>query len=596
MSESIIKIIERLLIEAEMIKNKKSTSKHGKSGAKIWNSDCDDIVATLQNIRAIYEFDPSRASNDFRALNISHYNSFGDYIKSKNVAAAGCKFSTTMKQTRQKKCCPTCQSTQFEYDSASGIYICSKCNTNISKKQNNQLITKDTNNESKHIVKQINIISGKLNNPPAQVIKIMPFINEWFTNKQHIFEWLQFSGRYQAFLDKYYEEEKVRIDASFFSTPIKYGIENLCSYAVFKMFTDEFYALTDRVKNYNTFNSNILRLPIDQQLGICQWYVQNFGQTLPPEDYTVQFDNEVYELGTYIVYWKINDIHFKNPIHQQLNQIFNQNIILPGLIFEYPEICGAKGKILQKYNYQQNYIFIIKDVYKIELTPIIEEDKQKIIEIMLDFNNFVKHLKSQESTGAKHNACLWQVVLMLVLKMPYYRCYSNIIPILPIKSIITTLEIQEYWSFYRIMNKAKLKPYMTTLRTKVDNSTTAKTVVSSGEVNINNVFDFINGKGTYYGSDKEDKYLEEKLHIHVTKHPDLLDELSQSAADENDEHDEHENGNENESGQHDELSPSDLGTSDLGLSDLESTLEQDSITDSDNDSDDSSETGYSNDW
>ena len=528
MSDSIIRIIERLLTEAEIIKTKKAITKDGSLDPKIWNEEFDEIVATLNRIRSTYEFDQSRASNDFRSLDISHYNSFGEYIKYKNIAAAGYKFSTTSKQTRKKRCCPNCQCTQFEYDSANGIYICSKCQTNISKKQNNQLVTKDTNNESKHIMKQINIVAGKFNNPPAQVNKIMPFINEWFANRQHIYEWLQFSGRYDAFINKYREEENVIIDPSFFNEEFKPGIENLCSYAVFKMFTDEFYMLTDRVRSYNSFNSNMLRLSVEQQLGVCQWYVQTYGQQLPPENFTCQFGNDILELGTYIVYWKINDIHFKNPVHQQLNLIFGQNIILPGLIFEYPEICGAKGKILQKYNYQQNYVFIIKDVYKIDLTPIIEEDKQKIVDIMIDFNNFVKKMKSEESIGKKHNACLWQVVLMLVLKMPYYRCYSNIIPILPIKSIMTTLEIQEHWSLYKIMNKQKLKPYMTTLRTKVDNVTTAKTVVSKGEVNINSVIDFISGKGKYYDADKDDKYLEEKLHINLNKNEHKwADELGQ---------------------------------------------------------------------
>ena len=523
MSENILKIIERLLIEAEMIKHKKPTVKKGKAGVEIWNNDCEDIINELKNIQTLYDIDPRRAIGNFRSLEISHYESFGDYIKSKNAAAAGCKFSTTAKQTKRKKCCPNCLSTKFEYDNSNGIYICSVCKTNIGKKQSNQLITKDTNNESKHIMKQINIISGNISNPPQQVIKVLPFINTWFVDKSHILEWLKYSGRYQLFIDKYYEETKNKIDESFFKEPLKYGIENLCSYAVFKMFTDEFYMLTDRVRSYNVFNSNVLLLTPEQQFELCNVYISKYGQTLPSDNFIFEysFDGnpeklQKYELGTYFIYWKINDIHFNNPIHQQLNKMFNQNIILPGLIFEYPEICGTKGKILQKYNYQQNYIFIIKNVYKIDLIEIIPHDKQKIIELMIDFNNFVKQLKSIEE-NKKHNACLWQVVLMLILKMPYYRCYSNIIPILPIKSLMTTLEIQEHWAFYRLMNKEKLKPYLTTLRTKVDNSTTAKTIICKEEVNINNVYNFINGKGEYFGADKEDKYLEEKLHIQTKK-------------------------------------------------------------------------------
>ena len=529
MSETIIKTVERLLQEAEIIKNKKPTAKRGKIGIEIWDTNCDAIVSKLQQIQKIYEFDPGKASNDFRSLEIAGYESFGKYIIDKNPAAAGCKFGTTAKQTKKKKCCPDCLSTRFEYDNTNGIYICSVCKRNVGKKQTNQPITKDTNNEAKHITKQINIVTGTLNTPPAQVNKILPYINEWFINRTHIYEWLIFSNRYQLFIEKYKEEMNTIIDETFFKQTIKPGVKNLCPYAEFKMFCDEFYMLTERIKNYEAYKSNVHYLTPEQQIQLCQYYISIYGQKLPADDFIFEINEQKFQLGTYLVFWKTHDIHFENPIHQQLNQIFNQNIILPGLIFEFNNIKGQKGKILQKYNYQQNYMFIIKDVYKIEPIEIIPRDKSKIIEIMIDFNNFVKQLKSTEE-NKKHNACLWQVVLMLVLKMPYYRCYSSIIPILPIKSIMTTLEIQEHWAFYRLLKKEYLKPYLTTLRTKIDKSATAKTIICDSEVNINNVIDFISGKGKYFGADKEDKYLEDKLHIQKQKHecsPELIERMKE---------------------------------------------------------------------
>jgi hypothetical protein len=165
-------------------------------------------------------------------------------------------------------------------------------------------------------------------------------------------------------------------------------------------------------------------------------------------------------------------------------------------------------------------------------------------------------------TMKKHNACLWQVVLMLVLRMPYYRCYSNIIQILPIKSLLTTLEIQENWSFYRIMNYDKLKPYLTTLRTKIDEQNTAKTIVTQGQINMKTVYDFINQTGEFYNHDDEDQYLKKKLHIKDKKHEwvndvglcysDSDDDSHEDSHDEDDSHEDEDDSHEDEDDSHED--------------------------------------------
>lgn len=616
-------IITNLIDQAEKIKN---TQK------EIWIPEFDTDVQELNRILRLYECDPNEAASQFNLTNMSQFNSFGEYIKSKAINAVGYKFSATTKTTSRSKKCPNCKGIDFEY--VQGTYVCKNCGMTVIKKKVSQATNKDNLDDAKHIMKQLNAISGRLLTPPANITKIMKYIVEWFTNKSHLRDWLIYSNRLEAFKEKYKEITDSSIDLSYFEEEIKPGVENLCDYGVFKMITDEFYLLTDYLRIYNTFTSNMVSLPVENQIDICKHYLfdkmrnlaislynatsqtsnvsnvsnvstssstspvqdnikevkasqskskkknsnknssksidvvskllprvlQILGENasaatpemifnllyshnnlifakdlvdvetsdssklikvclnddikllLPTTDEVYNYLGINYEIGKYIVHHQITDISNETPIKQEICKIFNQNILLPGLIFTYSDLCGTKGSIPKKFNYQQNYIFIIKDVYKIELIPINETDKQTILNIMIDFNNYIKTMKASES-GKKHNACLWQVALMFILELPYYRCYADIIKILPIKSLSTIIHIKEYWSQYLIDNYEKLDKYRKTLRTKCIDTSESKTIVYNGEVDVENVYDFINGTGTCYKNNEEDAYLKEKLNI-----------------------------------------------------------------------------------
>lgn len=579
--------INNLINQAECIKTKQP---------EIWTEEFDKDVKKLREIIKIYEFNPNEAKSEFNLTVISQFNSFGDYVTSKAINAVGLKFSATTKTVSRNKRCPNCKGTDFEY--VQGTYACKNCGATVIKKKISQTNTKDNLDDAKHIMKQLNAISGRLLTPPAHITKVMPYVKEWFLDKSHLREWLIYSNRLELFFKKYEEITDEKIDISYFSIPIEPGVNNLCKYGVFKMFTDEFYLLTDRVSKYNAFISNMISLPQDLQLTICKSYVENklsiiahyicsnminpelvqketdpnlyktiilltnnmkqllleleyenFDENiintvlrkyiyeifetvkdetqnvilyeyikllLPLADETYIYENINYEIGKYIIHYQITDVKTETDFKKELCKIFYQNILLPGLTFEYSVLCGTKGNIPKKFNYQQNYIFIIKDVYKIELIPILESDKQTIINIMIDFNNYIKTCKTTES-GKKHNACLWQVALMFILELPYYRCYSDIIKILPIKSLSTIIHIKEYWTKYNIDNYEKLEKFRKTLRKTCSDTSESKTITYNGDVDVENVYDFINGTGKCYKNDEEDAYLKEKLNI---KHDD----------------------------------------------------------------------------
>lgn len=188
---------------------------------------------------------------------------------------------------------------------------------------------------------------------------------------------------------------------------------------------------------------------------------------------------------------------------------------MPGLMFDYNKVYGSDN-IPKKFTYQQNYIFIIHKIYNIEYYNILESDKQIICDIMMKFNAFVKDVKSKQS-GKNHNSCLWQISLLYVFELPWFRCYKDIIKILPIKISNTTTGIGEMWTKFKITNHEYISKYTSQIRKTITETKTKIKTVINNEVDKQAVLDFINETGASYGSDK-DKYLRDKLHIKEANH------------------------------------------------------------------------------
>ena len=484
---------------------------------EIWLPQFDEDLKNLRKIYNTYLIDPNDADNQFRKMIISQYSSFGEYVKSQNINAVKYKFAATLKESKRKKKCLNCGCTDFEYNG--DTYTCTKCGSTIIKKQGSQLVDKAGIDESKHILKQLNAISGKLQTPPANINKILPYVKMWFLNRSYLYNWLIYDGRLDEFKKKYEAISGIKIDDNYFKEEIKPGVENLCKYNIFKLYTDEFYTLTARIKDYMQYTSNMSILTEGQQFEICKMFYE-INHRLPSDGETFKLvvndginqSIRDYEIGKYIIRKRITDINSKTEIKQCLNNLFGFDITLPGLMFEYELLCGSRGQIPMKFNYQQNYIFIVKDIYKLQLVNILEADKQDIINIMLKFNKFIKDTKKIE-TGKKHNSCLWQVILKFILEMPYFRCYSDIIKILPIKSYQTVAHIKEYWLTYKIINYKDLAKYENILRDKCVDTVKTITTTKNESVNVGAVLDAINQIGTEFGRYEEDKFFSDKLFI-----------------------------------------------------------------------------------
>ena len=497
------KTIQEYIIQGELIKNKFSN---------IWKKDYDELINKLKDISNIANLDEINAQIKFNSLGISKFSTFGDYIKSIDINTSKLRFNTHHRIVQKKLICRHCGSSQVSI-TKEGIYVCKKCGSEIVSKGNTQLLAKETIDTSKHIVKQLNTLTGRIN-PPNALNKVLPYLEIWFINRKYIYDYLKYVNQVEQWKEKYLFLTGISIDDSYFSEIVERKPESLCSYKIFKLYTDTFYEMTNLIKTYSLFSNNMSILKEDLILKICQKYYDDYHK-IPPEDEIYVYEGTKYEIGKYIISKLFVDINSETYIKQQLNKIFHTEFKMPGLMFDYDKVYGGDN-IPKKFTYQQNYIFIIHKIYNIQYYNILESDKQIICDIMIKFNSFVKEVKSKQS-GKNHNSCLWQISLLYVFELPWFRCYKDIIKILPIKLSNTTTGIGEMWTKFKIVNHDYISKYTSTIRKNIEETKTKIKTIIDTDIDKQAVLDFINETGGSYGGDK-DKYLRDKLHIREAKH------------------------------------------------------------------------------
>lgn len=482
---------------------------------EIWKPKYDEDLRTLRRIIDKASIDESAAQHEFHLTEISKSKHFGAYIQKQDVTACAIKFASIAKQTKTKKICKACGESDIKVDQ--GVFVCRKCGAELISRGQNQLVAKENNDSSKHLMKQLKFLTNECN-PPTSITKIIPYIKKWFLDKSYIKNWLIYRNSLDSWFKKYKKHTKIDIDETYFDEPFKPGIENLIYYKVFTMFTDEFYNLTLLVTQYNEFENNMSDLTQEQQIEILEAYQAEYNKLPEGEDvfrYTICGETMDFEVGRFIIKQQISDIEATTEFKQRLNKIFNCTIKLPGLMFNYNELydTNRKEKIPKKFTYQQNYVYIIHEVFNIPYYNILEADKQQICQIMLDFNNYLKLVK-REQTGKNHNSCLWIISLRCVLKLPFFRCYADIIKILPVKESATIDSIKETWDMFLISHHSDLEKFTNIIRKEKPNDLDNMSVkIVNEQIDTGELMDFINETGEKYEKNSSDKYLKERLHI-----------------------------------------------------------------------------------
>ena len=517
-------IIQQFLSEAEEIKNKLIKQ----NNTSIWNSSYDELITKLKDISELANIDDQAAYSEYLSLKISKYNCFGDYIKNNNSKAEALKFNVRQQSIAKDLVCRQCASRYVVVKD--GVYCCVQCGSEIKSKVNTQLVAKEITDNSKHITKQLNALTGRIN-PPSSISKILPFLETWLLNRKFLGDYLQWTNSMKKFNDQYKKITGTPVPDNFFEEVLEKKAENLPEYALYKLYTDWFFEMTEKAKHLNGLTSNMTKLNDELIIEICKNYVSkqltedaDLGSFVPAIGTKFEYNNVEYEIGNYIGILQVSyypnkfssSQNVKSELRRELEIIFDSDLIMPGLMFNYKTEYSNKSNTPKKFTYQQNYIFIIHKVYNIESSDIIEEDKNTICDLMNKFNLFIKELKHSK-TGKQHNSCLWQLTLSCVLTLPYFRCYKSIIDILPIKASNTSVAITEAWSNYCVINHNELVKFKTVIRNEIPKEKTEIKVENDVELDTNSVVDFISGTGRYYASSK-DNYLRDKLNVKEIDH------------------------------------------------------------------------------
>ena len=161
---NLVKIIQEYIDQGELIKYK---------NPKYWNESYDEIIMELKEIADISRINGNDSINLFNNLSISKFKTFGDYIKSVDIKASKAHFNIHHKVEKKKLICRHCGSNRVYLSKEEGLYVCKNCNCEIQNKVNTQLLAKETVDTSKHIVKQLNTLIGKVNTPIKKHIHLL---------------------------------------------------------------------------------------------------------------------------------------------------------------------------------------------------------------------------------------------------------------------------------------------------------------------------------------------------------------------------------------------------------------------------------------
>lgn len=485
----------KLIDEMEYAKDKES---------HLWCEHYDNILDQLNDIKDKSTMDENYALQQFKLLDISQCESFNDYIHIHDYV------KTTKKiKKRETLKCPNCSGYNIDY--VDGVYICSYCKIVISRHENSSSISKQQTDIGKHILKQLNIITGKNITPPQFVYIFFPYIKLWISKRKYLYDFLIYNNEYENFIRKMKQIDNTKvINEEYFKEKIELNNYNIISYLEFKLYIHYFHQLLEKTKIYNYYINDINR-NINKIYDIVLKFKDDFINNNYQFNESLNNDKNYILFKHIICYFQTNYLNENNEIKERIEKILDHKLHYPGLMFEFRLLNLSNGKIPHRYNYQQNYIHFIKLIYNIKLQEMCEYDKNEIVSLMVDFNSFAKKYK-QDMSGKQHNSCLWQIVLLCVLNLPYFNNYNYITYILPKRSDTALVKIKEIWELYSIINYHKMNKYKNKKEIE-ENNDESILQIEVDEINRNKINDFINRDGEYYNREVDEQYIKEKYHI-----------------------------------------------------------------------------------
>lgn len=402
------------------------------------------LKSQLENILTIAQLNESIGYTMFNEMRISKFNTFDSYVRYVDMnIATNCNSNERTKLLRAKRINKRCPECGEEILQTKNEIKCESCGFVFSSQLHGS--TKQPNDANKHISKQIGNIIG-IKRPPNNIKFLIPYITTWLTDLKYLHSWLIYRNKLNVLPSDFdYSRILDRIPENKFDTD------------TFKIIMDEFQQLLETIRLYGNVNTTrFSTLQLDKQLLIVSSFIDTNNRIPKPKE-TYLYENIVYEIGSYVLQLSINPLD-DHPI-AKLFEEKGFSIYLPGLSFNACDILG-KCTIPKKYNFIQEYIYIIHEVFNYQYIDISSIDQNILIDIIVKFNNFFKERNRKEDKDC--NSPLFCCVLRYIIEdLPYFNKYKRVLDILQIKDENTTLFIAREWFIFKCTYYDELLKYST---------------------------------------------------------------------------------------------------------------------------------------
>lgn len=486
-----------------------------------WKTEYVSLLEKLEDISDIIDGDINLAKKRFRDLEVSKFETFDAYINTVDLSLLNSKKGNNerpkMLRARRKNnnVCPTCGGKLSIQES---VLTCSTCGY-VAAGKGSTPNTRSSTDNNKHTMKQLDAVIGK-KKPPANISKIVNHIATWLTDMHFIYDWLVNNRKLDSWMEKFFMLSHQHIDESFFSTVFERIPENKWRYDVFKLFTDEMYLLLENAKKMSKIrSSNMNMLPNDKIIEIFLAYFSDGDGEVPSVNDVYVYTEEdedgtevetTYEVGLYINQLRLVYDTPKNSVKDQLEQLYGCSLTMPGLMFNFTDVYEQSANVPKKYNYQQEYMYIIHCSFNVPFANICQQDITNITDLILKFNAYYKN-EMYKVKNKQCNAPLFCCTLSCIIQdLPYFNKYDYVEECIPLKDKNTLANIKSNWFKFTCDHEELIKPYLTYNGNEIvkpdDNSNSDKDAVSTISGRSMNIIDDVLDNIGQHDSDEDNGF------------------------------------------------------------------------------------------
>ena len=439
----------------------------------LWKQYYEDMIEELETISETIEDNVIEANKAFQALPVSKYDTFQSYVFNNDITAVTSIKGTnertkTLRAKRKNNNCPICGGVLTLSDAGTTCHQCGYVGSIKVATPN----TRQTSNNNKHIFKQLDTLTGT-HKAPQNISKIIDYISIWLTDLRYIYNWLNANGskRYNQWVKKYQQLTDETITPSFFNRIIERKPENMWEYNVYKLFTDELYAMLEDATRYSNENlSNLSEQSDELIIKVFTAFAEKYGR-LPSISETIELNGNVWEIGLFINNISLMPDVPETHIKSKLEQLIGFSLTLPGLMFNYKQVYKKSENPPKKYCYQQEYCWITNRTFHTSFVDMSKQDKEAIANLIIKFNDYCKE-QTYAASDKTCNSPLYCCTIICVINLPYFQKYKRILNFIPVKDKATAASIRKRFFDFEISHPDLIEPYK-----HVSNETEAQNVV-----------------------------------------------------------------------------------------------------------------------